>query len=43
MRKAELGPDDPITLKCMSNLAGAYRESSQYAKAMPLFEETLPK
>jgi serine/threonine protein kinase len=42
-RKAGLGPDHPLTLTSMNNLALAYKASGQLAKAMPLYEETLEK
>jgi tetratricopeptide (TPR) repeat protein len=42
-RKAKLGPDHPHTLISMNNLASAYQDSGQLAKAMPLYEETLEK
>ncbi len=42
-RQARLGPDNPLTLASMNDLAVAYRESGQHAKALPLIEETLEK
>jgi serine/threonine protein kinase/tetratricopeptide (TPR) repeat protein len=42
-RRAKLGPDHPDTLTSMNDLALAYQESDQLAKAMPLLEETLAK
>jgi hypothetical protein len=39
--KARLGPDHPNTLASMNNLALAYKDSGQLAKAVPLLEETL--
>jgi non-specific serine/threonine protein kinase/serine/threonine-protein kinase len=43
IRKAKLGPDHPDTLDSMNNLAVAYTESGQLAKAVPLLEETVDK
>jgi tetratricopeptide (TPR) repeat protein len=42
-QKAKLGPDHPNTLFSMNNLALAYRDSGQLAKAVTLLEATLPK
>jgi len=40
-QKAKLGPDHPDTLTSMNNLALAYQDSGQLAKAVTLSEETL--
>src|SRR6516164_6028215 len=42
-RKAKLGPDHPDTLISMNELAWAYQDSGQLAKAVTLYEETLEK
>jgi serine/threonine protein kinase/Tfp pilus assembly protein PilF len=42
-RKAELGPDHPVTYISMNNLAMAYLESGEFTTALPLLEETLQK
>jgi tetratricopeptide (TPR) repeat protein len=42
-RKAKLGPDHPDTLQSMNDLAGAYSDSGQLAKALPLYEAALEK
>ena len=40
VRKARLGPDHPITLAGMSNLALAYKSTGKPDQALPLFEST---
>jgi tetratricopeptide (TPR) repeat protein len=42
-RKAELGPDHPDTILCMSVLALGYQEAGQLEKALPLHEDTLKR
>jgi tetratricopeptide (TPR) repeat protein len=37
------GPDNPDTLKCMSNLATSYDHLGRHAQAAKLFEETLAR
>jgi tetratricopeptide (TPR) repeat protein len=43
LQKAKLGPDHPSTLNSMNNLAMAYQDSGQFAKAVTLLEQSLQK
>jgi tetratricopeptide (TPR) repeat protein len=43
LRKAELGPDDPDTLRSMYNLANSYDDLGRYAEALKLRQETLAR
>ena len=36
-----LGPDHPDTLTSRNNLASAYQDAGDLARAIPLFEQTL--
>lgn len=41
LQKAKLGPDHPVTLLSMHNLADGYHEIGRYAEAVKLHEQTL--
>jgi tetratricopeptide (TPR) repeat protein len=41
LRSHQLGPDHPDTLQSLNNLATAYHEAGQLAKALPLLKQTL--
>jgi tRNA A-37 threonylcarbamoyl transferase component Bud32 len=43
LRREHLGPDHPLTLTSLNNLAEAYQEVGQRDKALPLLEQTLAK
>src|SRR5262249_52355633 len=41
LKATRFGPDHPVTLTSMNNLAGAYEAAGNVDKAVPLFEMTL--